>query len=116
MKNKILAFSLLSIFSINSIGQVNLYRIPSDPKATYEVLEKTGKGKKRIITTKRTGPSGASYSKREYDCELAKVRYIETGETLQEMQSSKLDSKLTGIVDGSIASYIGGVACEGYKQ
>ena len=116
MKTKIIAFSFLSIFSIHSIGQANSYRIPSDSKATYEVLEKTGKGKKRIITTKRTGPSGTSYSKREYDCELAKVRYIGTGDTLQEMQSSKPDSKLTGIVDGSIASYIGGVACEGYKQ
>lgn len=116
MKTKIITLTLLSIFSINSIGQVNLYKIPSDPKATYEVLEKTGKGKKRVITTKRTGPSGVSYSKREYDCELAKVRYIGTGDTLQEMQSSKPDGKLTGIVDGSIASYIGGVACEGYKQ
>ena len=116
MKIKIIASIFLSAISISSIGQTNPYRIPSDPKATYEVLEKTGKGNRRLITTKRTGPSGTSYSKREYDCKTAKFRYIGTGDTLQEMQSSKPDSKMSIAVDESIASYIGGIACEGYKQ
>ncbi|MDZ5457879.1 hypothetical protein [Azohydromonas lata] len=87
------------------------YTIPSDPKATYAVLERGGNGNIRTITYRRSGPSGQSYSKREYDCNAAKTRYLGTGDTMEAMKGSKPEPSRYGIVDGSIASYLGGLAC-----
>ncbi|HKR36423.1 MAG TPA: hypothetical protein VJT10_16385 [Steroidobacteraceae bacterium] len=86
--------------------------IPSDPKAVYFVLEKSGSGDERTIVTKRVGPSGASYSKRLYNCANNTVKYLGEGDTLAQMAASKPDPQMGPIVVQSIAYFIGLEACK----
>jgi len=85
--------------------------VPSDPKAQYLILEKGGSGAQRTITTKRRSPSGTSYSRRLYDCSMGTTKYLGTGDTVEEMKSSKPDQNMGHIVEGSIAYYVGLEAC-----
>ncbi|MDP1927083.1 MAG: hypothetical protein Q8K62_01090 [Thiobacillus sp.] len=85
--------------------------IPSDPKASYLVLEKGGSGSQRTIVTKRTGSSGTSYSKRLYDCSNGTVKYLGSSDSLDGMRRSKPDPRMGPIVEGSIAYYVGLEAC-----
>jgi hypothetical protein len=86
--------------------------IPSDSKAQYFVLEKSGNGLERTIVTKRMGSSGTSYSKRLYNCKSSTVKYLGTGDSLTEMASSRADQNMAPIVEGSIAYYVGVEACK----
>lgn len=86
--------------------------VPSDPKAQFFILDKKNNGYERTIITKRVGPSGTSYSKRLYDCKDNTVKYLGTGDSLAEMESSKPDPKMGPIVQGSIAYYVGIEACK----
>lgn len=90
------------------------YTIPTDSRARYTNIAIEGQGRYRKITTRRTGPSGVGYSLREYDCERARVRYLATGDTQQELKNPRPD-KWASVVDGSIASYIGGQACHTFR-
>ena len=101
--------------SIGAQATTEPLAVLSDPKAKYWVLERGGKGDLRTIMTKRTGPSGTSYSIREYDCKNGTVRYLGTGETLEEARVLRPDKKRAPVVPGSIADYVGGAACP-YKK
>ena len=101
---------LLAILATSAAAQQRL-SVPSDSKATYLVLEKAGKGAVRTIITKRSGSSGESFSKREYDCSRSLVRYLGTGDTPQEMRASRPKDQLSPIVSGSIAYWVGVEAC-----
>jgi hypothetical protein len=79
--------------------------IPSDPKATYFVLEKGGTKNNPTLMTKRVGPSGTSYSQRLFDCNAGTVKYLSTGDTTEDMKNSKPDPKMAPLVEGSIAWY-----------
>lgn len=105
----ILCAATASAASNPKIGEP--FKIPSDAKASYVVLEKSGKGDIKTIVTRREGSSGVSFSKREYDCKRKLVRYLGSGDTLEQMSRSKPDPKLAPIVQGSIADYVGGIAC-----
>jgi hypothetical protein len=85
--------------------------VPSDPKATFFILEKGGKGAERTIVTKRVGPSGTTYSRRLYNCTNNTVKYLGSGETMSAMNSSKADPSMAPIVQGAIAYYVGLEAC-----
>lgn len=85
--------------------------IPSDPNARFAVLEVGGDWPNRTIVTRRTGPSGTSYSKRLYDCAAMTVKYLGSGDTLAQMDASPPDPRMGPIVAGSIADYVGREAC-----
>lgn len=85
--------------------------VPSDPKASFTVLDIGKKGDLVTITTKRVGSSGTSYSQRAYDCKMRHVMYLGSGETLEQMKSSKPDDHMSSIFEGSIADYVGREAC-----
>lgn len=111
MKKLILgALAIVSVTAAASKPPYNLH-VPSDPNATFTVLEIGNKGNLATIITKRDGKSGTTYSQRAYDCSARKVMYLGSGETLGEMRSSKPDDHLSPIVDGSIADYVGNEAC-----
>jgi hypothetical protein len=95
----------------NNTGEKQLH-VPSDPKATFFVLERGGKGAERTIVTKRVGPSGTTYSRRLYNCTNNTVKYLGSGETLSDMNSSKPDPSMVPIVEGAIAYYVGLEACK----
>ncbi|HBM2966994.1 hypothetical protein [Klebsiella michiganensis] len=109
MKKVLLA--LIAVVSFGA-GASEEMRIPTDPKATYIILEKDMNGSMATITTMRKGPSGASYSQRLYDCTAWTVKYLGDGDTLDKMKASKPDEGMSSIVDNSIAYYIGQRACK----
>lgn len=118
MSRMAVIFVLLAICTSSAWAQHGpdkAYTIPTDSRAKYNNLAIEGDGRYRKITTRRTGPPGVSYSLREYDCERARVRYLATGDTLDELKKIRPD-KWGEIVDESIADYVGGQACHTYKS
>lgn len=86
--------------------------VPSDPKATYYILQRAGTELRPVLTTKRVGPSGTSYTRRECDCTNRTWRYVAEGDTLAELESSpKPDDPMGPLVDGSIADVMWSQAC-----
>ena len=86
--------------------------VPSDAKATYEVVF-TKKVENGIeILTKRSGTSGISYALRFYNCK-GKFKYLGEGDTQAEAESkNSSDSKLSDLTNGSISTYVGEYACK----
>jgi len=111
MKDAILLFTLAFITAGAAVAEDTQFRIPTDAKAIYTVIERSGTGRIRTIVTKREGPSGTSYSKRQYDCDQNTWKYLGTGDTMEAMGASKPEKSMTPALAGSIASFVGGVAC-----
>lgn len=109
MRYTLLATSL-AITASASFADTPLH-VPSDPKATYTILQRDVEGIERTITTKREGSSGTTYSKRLYNCVEHTVKYLGTGESLDQMNASAPDLKMVPVVTGSIADYVGEIAC-----
>lgn len=109
MSRMITAFLALAL--IPAVSQAANLHVPSDSKATYTILARDTSGKERTITTKRVGSSGTSFSRRLYNCADRTVKYLGTGETLEQMKSSQPDLRMGPIVSGSIADYVGAEAC-----
>lgn len=103
-------FALIAVVSFGA-GASQEMRIPTDPKATYTILEKDMNGSMATIVTKREGPAGTTYSKRLYDCSSWTVKYLGTGESLEQMNSSAADPGMSPIGDETIAYYVGQKAC-----
>ena len=87
------------------------FNVPSDSNASFYILEKGGSGSERTILTKRVGSSGTTFSKRLYNCDNSTVKYLGTGDSLIQMQSSSPDANMSPIIKGSIAYYVGIEAC-----
>ncbi|MDR4899357.1 hypothetical protein RF656_21860 [Yersinia kristensenii] len=86
--------------------------VPSDSKAEYTVLSKGTQGDLKTIVTKRSGSSGVSYSERAYDCNNHTVKYLGSGDTLEQMKASGADKNMGEIFTGSIADFVGREACK----
>ncbi|WAP65398.1 hypothetical protein OZ911_08365 [Pseudomonas fortuita] len=105
---------ILAVFGFALIPAVSVaatLHVPSDPKAAYTILARDTSGNERTITTKRVGSSGTSYSRRLYNCADRTVKYLGSGETLEQMKASQPDPRMGPIVSGSIADYVGAEAC-----
>ncbi len=109
---KFLFVLLALIVSSSALAEETSLSVPSDPKAQFFVLEKSGSGSQRTIVTKRVGSSGASYSKRLYNCADSTMKYLGTGDSLASMNKSNPDPNMSPIVQGSIAYYVGLEACK----
>jgi hypothetical protein len=83
----------------------------SDPKATY-----TDEGSGTLpngniwITTRRDGPSGVSFARREIDCKAGEFRYTQEGDTLEGM-SDDAPSDMAPLTEGSISTLVSDYAC-----
>lgn len=108
MKKYLLA--IIAVASFSSIAAEQM-KIPTDPKANYTIIEKDKNGSMATIVTKREGPAGITYSKRLYDCSAWKVKYLGSGETLEQMRSSQEDPGMSRIGEETIADYVGRRAC-----
>lgn len=89
-----------------------LLAVPSDPKAQYFVFERGGTLTRPTIVTKRVGPSGTSFSRREFDCSARTVRYLGTGDSISEMNAGSPAPAMAPVVAGAIADYVGRAACK----
>jgi hypothetical protein len=85
--------------------------VPSDAKAQYFVLDKSGGVNSRVIVTKRVGSSGISYSRRLYNCSYNTVKYLGSGDSLAAMDASSPDANMSNVNAGSTAYYVGLEAC-----
>ncbi|MGC0858433.1 hypothetical protein WKG86_05425 [Pantoea agglomerans] len=110
---KKLIFGAIAVVAVTAGASKPPYKlhVPSDPNATYTILDVGSKGNLATIVTKREGKSGTTYSQRAYDCSAQKVMYLGSGETLEQMKASKPDDHISDIFEGSIADYIGKEAC-----
>lgn len=108
-------FSYFLFFTISqakaNAGEVRIF-IPSDSKANYSVVSQEGPASMPILTTKRFGSSGISFSRRVFDCKNRKTRYLATGDTLIQMERSSPDPNFSPVVNGSIAYYQYLYACK----
>lgn len=89
--------------------------VPSDPRASYLIIsnEKMSNGHREVMS-RRSGPSGESYARREIDCSAGTVRYIGEGDTLAEAQSNSPNpGEMTTPVAESITGVITATACGG---
>lgn len=87
--------------------------VPSDPKASYRLLDwsKISNGNLEA-TTRRDGPSGTSYARREIDCDARTFRYLGEGDTLE---AAKADGPNPGemgeLTEESISTYVSNFVC-----
>lgn len=104
-----LAAFMVSFSALSAPYQI---QIPTDSKATYTVLEKGSQGNLRTIVTKREGTYGTTFSQRIYNCDSNEVKYLGSGDSLEEMKNAKADPSMAPIVNQSIAYYVGREACK----
>jgi hypothetical protein len=62
------------------------------------------------ITTRRDGPSGVSFAKREIDCGAGMFRYLQEGDTLESM-TDDAPSEMAPLTEGSISTLVSDYAC-----
>jgi hypothetical protein len=87
--------------------------VPSDARARYEAVSviKRRDGLVEIIT-RRDGPSGISFARREVDCRRQLFRYIGEGDTLEEAKRPAPNpGRMAVLVEGSISYYVVRFAC-----
>jgi len=104
--------SIEALAKVTGLTEETPLSIPSDSKAQYFVLEKSGSGAERTIVTKRVSSSGTGYSKRLYNCADKTVKYLGTGDSLAAMDASNADPNMAPIVADSIAYYVSVEACK----
>lgn len=86
--------------------------VPSDAKAKYELVSSKHTKSGIEVLTKRTGPSGVSFALRFYDCK-GNFKYLGEGDTQAEAEArNSKNSKMSGLTEGSISTYVGEYACD----
>lgn len=87
--------------------------VPSDPRARYELVGKVRRDDGLVeITTRRQGPSGTSFARREADCRRRMFRYLGEGDTLEEARRpAPHPGRMSPLFDGSISGHIVRFAC-----
>lgn len=88
--------------------------IPSDPGARYHVLSvsKAQDGFIEIVT-RRSGPSGMAFSKRQVDCDRQTFRYLADSETFEGLANGVPSPNWSDLVTGSISWHVVQRACQG---
>jgi hypothetical protein len=87
----------------------------SDPNATFEVISSKSllNGKLEVVT-KRVGPSGTSFARREISCEEYSYRYLGEGDSLEEaMQDGPNRGEMSALTGTSASSDVANEACKG---
>lgn len=90
-----------------------VFDVPSDARARYFLLNvEPGSGGNIVATTRREGPSGITYARREIDCNAQTFRYIGEGDTLEQAkQPAPNPGDMGPLVDGSISDVSVKFAC-----
>lgn len=111
MKVWIAALGLLLTQAGTAMAQA--IAVPSDPRARYELVSKIRRDDGLVeITTRRQGPSGTSFARREVDCRRRLFRYLGEGDALKEARRlAPSPGRMSPLVDGSISDHIVRFAC-----
>lgn len=87
--------------------------VVSDPGVTYHLLEssKMPNGNLEIVT-RRDGPSGTSFARREVDCDAMTFRYLGEGDSLAEAQRDSPNiGEMSEAMSTSISGEVSRFAC-----
>lgn len=88
--------------------------VPTDPGATYRLLEwrKLPNGHREALT-RRDGPSGTSFARREIDCQAMQFRYLGEGDTIEEARLDRPEppGPMGDLTEGSISTYVSEFVC-----
>ena len=89
------------------------FNVPSDPRASYTILSVTrGKDGHVFAISRRDGPSGTRYSRREIDCRSMMFRYTGEGDTMAQAKRPYPRAGTMGpLVSGSISDVASRFAC-----
>jgi hypothetical protein len=87
--------------------------VTSDPGATYHLLRwSMMPNGNREALTRRDGPSGTSYARREIDCEARTFRYLGEGETQAEAEADAPNPGRMGeLIPPSISAQVADYVC-----
>lgn len=108
---KTLLFASLVLLANLATAKDSTISVPSDSRATYDLVELRKAGTKRVVVTKRVGPSGTSFAIREVDCKAQAFRYLGEGDTLAAAKRSKKAESMSPLSQGSISYYVALEAC-----
>jgi hypothetical protein len=86
----------------------------SDPNARFEILSNKSLPNRNIeVVTKRIGPSGISFSRREISCSNYSYRYLGEGDTLDEaLKNGPNIGEMSALTGTSASSDVANEACE----
>ncbi|GBD48130.1 hypothetical protein METY_1343 [Methylopila sp. Yamaguchi] len=87
--------------------------VPSDPRANYWILDARKTGSTVQIRSRREGPSGVSFAKREVDCANGRFRYLSEGDTLADLDKPGAQFPMGLLLEGSISTVISREGCKG---
>lgn len=106
--------ALLAAVVVSQYAVAENIPVESDPRAKYSVVEIVGSPEKLFVTSKRVGPSGTSFAKREVNCLTRQFMYLAEGDTWDEFKSSKPapNTKMTNLTKRSISSHVSAFACK----
>lgn len=86
--------------------------VPSDPRATYTLVSRSWLSNGNLeVVTKRVGPSGTGYSRREINCSEMTFRYTAEGDTLADLNRPYESGAMGPLVPESISTYVARHAC-----
>lgn len=96
-----------------SVGEGYAIPSPSDPRARYRILSVNRLPSSRLeVLSRRDGPSGASFARREIDCNAMTYRYLGEGESRAEAErDSPNPGPMTGLTGTSASSDVAVAAC-----
>lgn len=64
------------------------------------------------VVTRRDGPSGTSFARREIDCNAMTFRYLGEGDTREELTKEGYNvGKMSELTEGSISTEVSNYAC-----
>ena len=110
---KLLTALILGITSITAQAG-EMINVPTDTKASYELLMKQNIKGNLLVVTKRVGPSGTSFAAREIDCQNGTFRYLSEGDSMAAVKANVRDTERMAILTrGSISTYVAIHACKG---
>ena len=108
---KTLFVVLMAIAGIAQAGE--RIPVPTDSKATYELVSKQNIKGRLLVITKRVGPSGTSFAAREIDCQNATFRYLSEGSSMDALRANVRDTDpMSPLTRGSISTYVAIYACK----
>jgi hypothetical protein len=87
--------------------------VPSDPGAAYRLLRwsRLPNGHLEALS-RRDGPSGTSFARREIDCGAMKFRYLGEGDTLEQaLADSPNPGDMSELTPESISTYVSEFVC-----
>lgn len=87
--------------------------VPSDPRARYEAESLTRRADGLVeIITRREGPSGTTFARREVDCRRRLFRYVGEGNSLEQAKRPAPNpGQMASLVEGSISYHVVQFAC-----